>query len=407
MSSLRDKAIYASCGAAAGIGAMLLWRRASLKHRAWRAASGGPRPIEQLVRPNIWRLQPYRCARDDYSSGVLLDANENGFGPPISDNPLVYERYPCPYQWELKERVAQLRGVRKEQVFVGVGSDEAIDMIIRIFCEPGQDAVLITPPTYGMYSVSAATNDVDVVKVPLEPETFQLRVSAILDAARDIFPAVKVVFACTPGNPTSRLLRPTDIIALLESDYDGIVVADEAYIDFAGEGASLAPLVAKYPRLVVLQTMSKAFGLASVRCGFAIADESIINVMNKVKAPYNVNKLTSQVARRALGAKPLEQLAKTIGTIKSERTRVAAALKAIKEVGQVHESDTNFLLFEVGGAHAVYKSMAEAGVVVRFRGTQQHCNDCLRVTIGTPSENDAFLKLLAATAARVVAEAEK
>jgi histidinol-phosphate aminotransferase len=407
-SSSFDKALAVASGVVLGLGARALWDRVRASSAGAGGGGGKPRSLEQLVRPNIWGLKPYRCARDDFDSGVLLDANENSMGPPCA-NTDTFERYPSPYQWELKALVARHRGVAKENVFVGVGSDEAIDMLLRIFCVPGRDSILITPPTYGMYKVCAVTNDVGLVEVPLTPgggtagaAGFQLRVAAILEAVAEARGAVKIVFACTPGNPTSRMLSRADIVALLEApEYDGIVVADEAYIDFAPEGASLSELVKEYPRLIVLQTMSKAFGLAGIRCGFALGDEAVVEVLNKVKAPYNMNKLTSRVARSAFAE--IAKLRANIGVVLGERARVAAALEALPTVGTVHHSDTNFLLFEVAHAHEVYDTMAHAGVVVRYRGTETHCDGCLRATIGTREENDAFLAMLAKTAAALAA----
>lgn len=403
-----SKALCVAGGVAIGIGVHALLERRRQGGGAGkgeqRSSNAPKRSLQELVRPNIWELEPYRCARDDYSEGVLLDANENAFGPPC-ENSDVFERYPCPYQWELKELVAKHRGVAKENVFVGVGSDEAIDMIIRIFCTPGKEKILITPPTYGMYSVSAATNDVEVVKVPLSPAPdFQLRVDAMLEAVREHRGAVKMIFACTPGNPTANMLSRKDIVALLESpDYDGIVVADEAYIDFAPEGSSLSALVKQYPRLVVLQTMSKAFGLAGIRCGFALGDPALIQVMSNVKAPYNVNKLTSKVAISAF--EQIGNLKPKITTVLSERDRVASALSKVPAVGRVYASDTNFILFECKDALQVYEQMAAEGVVVRYRGTQKYCDSCLRATIGTREENDTFLALLRKTTAALSAAA--
>merc|ERR1712086_153976 len=341
--------------------------------------------LESLVRPNIWRLKPYRCARDDYTDGVLLDANENSFGPPVN-NTDTFERYPCPYQWDLKTKVAELRGVEKEQVFVGVGSDEAIDMLLRIFCVPAHDKVLIC-------SVSADTNDVAIVDVPLTTE-FQLDVDKVLETtAAD--QSIKLMFACSPGNPTCVTLARADILRILNSSYRGILVVDEAYVDFAGEGASTCDLVAQYPQLVVLQTMSKAFGLAGIRCGFAIGNQDTIGVMSKVKAPYNVNKLTSKIALEAFSN--LDQFNEKLQMVMTEKEKLKAALEGLDIVQRVLPSDTNFIMFQIDKAEAVYKEMAENGVVVRYRGNCLHCDGCLRVTVGTPEENEQFLAALQST----------
>lgn len=341
------------------------------------------------MRPNIWRLKPYRCARDDYTDGVLLDANENSFGPPVN-NTDTFERYPCPYQWDLKTRVAELRGVQKEEVFVGVGSDEAIDMLIRIFCVPGQEKILICSPTYGMYSVSADTNDVAVVDVGLTTD-FQLDVEKVLTTT-EADPTIKLMFACSPGNPTCALLKREDILRILNSSYRGILVVDEAYVDFAGEGASTCGLVAQYPQLVVLQTMSKAFGLAGIRCGFAIGNRDTIEIMSKVKAPYNVNKLTSKIALEAFSN--IEQFHQKVAQVLAEKQELTAALESTPFVKRLLPSDTNFIMFEIDNAQEVYKQMAENGVVVRYRGNCLHCDGCLRVTVGTPAENKKFMEML-------------
>lgn len=349
--------------------------------------------LAAIVRPNIMKLKPYHCARDDYTDGVLLDANENAFGPPI-DGCDGFERYPCPYQLELKELLATYRGggLTKEQVFVGVGSDEAIDSLIRIFCTPGADNMIINPPTYGMYSVCADTNDVGVISVPLSPE-MDLMVPEVLKA---ITPNTKIVWVCSPGNPTCKLVDKESIVALLESGYNGIVVVDEAYVDFADDvkSASCCDLVGcgKYPNVVVLQTMSKAFGLAGIRCGFAMASPDIIAIMNKMKMPYSVNVMTSSIAIRAF--QHTEVLHEKIAATKVEKARVLAALQGFDFVKRVLPSDTNFLMFAIDNASAVYKAMADGGVVVRDRSTQIHCEGCLRVTIGTPADNDAFLAAL-------------
>lgn len=348
------------------------------------------------MRPNIWGLKPYHCARDDYTEGVLLDANENAYGAPVPNNDTL-ERYPCPYQWGIREQVGKIRGVDKEEVFVGVGSDEAIDMVIRIFCVPGHDKICQCSPTYGMYAVSAATNDVGVVDVPLTTD-FQLDLPGLQQAVAS--EPIKVMFLCSPGNPSCVQLKRADLITVLQDQsYRGIVVVDEAYIDFAGPGASVCELIREYPHLVVMQTMSKAWGLAGIRCGFAISAAPTIAIMNKVKAPYSVNKLTSSMALEALRSQEVFQ--QKLEQVLAERDRLRERLESM--VGVVHRvlpSDANFLMFQIDNAEAVYKSMAEGGVVVRYRGSCLHCDGCLRVTVGTPEENETFLKMLEAETAR-------
>lgn len=356
----------------------------------------------KLARPNILELQPYRCARDDYSEGVLLDANENALGPtsvPSNsldpyDNHLVLERYPDPYQVTLKEKFATYRGngLTHANIFCGVGSDEAIDLLMRIFCQPGVDNILITPPTYGMYKVSAKVNDVDVITCPLS-ESFDLRVPETLETTNT---KTKLLFICSPGNPTCKGIPLTDIEKVAaSSQYEGIVVVDEAYVDFSDKGSAIS-LIRKYPNIVVLQTLSKAFGLAGIRCGFAIGAPDVIQLMNNVKAPYNVNSLTSEVAINAL--KSIETLEKNVKILLEQREIVGTKLESLEFVTQVFPSDSNFLLFRLKKkAKEIYKSMANHGVVVRYRGNEMHCSECLRVTIGTEDENKKFFELLVKT----------
>mmetsp|Transcript_11468 Transcript_11468/g.19058 ORF Transcript_11468/g.19058 Transcript_11468/m.19058 type:complete len:376 (-) Transcript_11468:226-1353(-) len=362
----------------------------------------GPGIAARLARPNILELQPYRCARDDYSEGVLLDANENALGPtsvPTNsldpyDNHLSLERYPDPYQSTLKEKYAAYRGngLTPANIFCGVGSDEAIDLLMRIFCQPAVDNILITPPSYGMYKVCAKVNDVQVITAPLSKE-FDLRVPETLETATS---KTKLLFICSPGNPTCKAIPLEEIEKVAaSSQYKGVVVVDEAYVDFSDKGSAVT-LIEKYPNIVVLQTLSKAFGLAGIRCGFAIGAPDVIQLMNNVKAPYNVNSLTSEVAINAM--KSIETLEKNIAVILEQRVVVAAKLSALDFVVQVFPSDSNFLLFRVQGkAKELYKTMADNGVVCRFRGSEIHCSECLRVTIGTEGENKKFLELLVKT----------
>lgn len=341
--------------------------------------------LEKIVRENIRDLKPYRSARDDFDSGILLDANENSFGSPIESD-LELNRYPMPYQEKLRSVIADYREVDTENVFVGVGSDEAIDLLFRIFCSPGKDKVITNPPTYGMYKVSANINNIKVDEVLLTPD-FQLQTERILNRVTDF---TKLIFVCSPNNPTANDMDRKDIIYLLEN-FDGLVVVDEAYIDFS-EQAGFADEVKNYPNLVVLQTLSKAFGLAGIRLGIAIANPEVIKYMMKVKAPYNVNKLTSQAA--LTGFENLESVQKNIKSINSEKKRIVAELENLVQVEKVFPSDANFLLFRVDDALNVYKKLADSGVIVRYRGNEPHCENCLRVTIGTSEENDQFLSSL-------------
>lgn len=367
----------------------------------------------KLARPNVLTLVPYRCARDDYDSGILLDANENAFGPtslPTSslnpyDNGMELERYPCPYQLPLKQLLCDYRnskvvgnygGIRPEHVFCGVGSDEVIDILIRIFCTPGQtsnngggDAIMITPPTYGMYNVCAHVNDVMIQSVPLTPD-MDLRLPEMIQA---ITPETKLIFICSPGNPTAKSIPLSDIRYLASCpSYHGLIIVDEAYVDFSS-APSATSLVTEFDNVVVLQTLSKAFGLAGIRCGFAIGPPDIIQLMNNVKAPYNVNKLTSDAAMNAL--KNTDQLEKNVRDIIEQRKVVTKELESLDFVLKVYHSDANFLLFRVKQkANELYKIMADKGVVSRFRGREMHCDECIRVTVGTPEENRQFLNML-------------
>lgn len=341
--------------------------------------------VDELVRINIRELEPYRSARDDYEEGTLLDANENSYGSPITHAEGLH-RYPSPYQQPLRSKIAELRGLRMENVFVGAGSDEAIDNLLRIFCEPGRDRILVTPPTYGMYRVSAEIHDVYVDQVMLT-SYFDLDTEAVLKGVRD---HTKMIFLCSPNNPTGNDLSVEAMKTLAES-FGGIVVVDEAYIDFS-DRESLAGEVLNYPNLVVLQTLSKSFGLAGIRLGAALAVEEIIRYMLKVKAPYNVNSLTSHYALEAFDN--LDTVRFHIEKIKEERDRLSKALSMLSFVDNVYPSDANFILFKLDDAHEVYQKLADRGVIVRYRGNEPKCENCLRVTVGTPDENDLFLSTL-------------
>jgi len=341
--------------------------------------------IDNLVRDNIRNLTPYRSARDDFDSGTLLDANENSYGSPVRST-LNLHRYPSPTQDELRDRIAAYRNVDRENIFLGAGSDEPIDLLMRIFCEPDQDSILITPPTYGMYKVAANINNVDVQEVLLT-EKFQLQPDAIIEEANE---NSKLLFLCSPNNPTANDLKRTDLLKLV-AKFKGIVVVDEAYIDFSRQ-ESMAQMVQQYPNLVVLQTFSKAFGLAGIRLGIAISNPDIINYMLRVKAPYNINKLTADTALNAF--ENMELMKFNINAIKEERDYVAEQLSLSSAVTKVYPSNANFILFKIENAKEVYQQLAERGVIVRYRGNEPLCEDCLRVTIGMPDENVKFLKAL-------------
>lgn len=341
--------------------------------------------ITTLVRPNILELAPYRCARDDYDSGILLDANENSFGPNIP-NAEGLNRYPSPYQWELKQKIAEFRGVTAKNVFVGVGSDEPIDLLIRIFCEPGIDSISITPPTYGMYKVAAHINNVEVKSIPLTPD-FQLRTEDILAQSET---KSKILFLCSPNNPTGNDLNHLEIEKIIQG-FPGIVVVDEAYIDFSDK-PSFASKVIEYSNLVVLQTLSKSFGLAGIRLGIAIASEEIIGYLSKIKAPYNVNQLTADVALQAF--ENISVMLESVKQLINERKFLENELSRIPQVQHIFPSDSNFLLIRIPNALHLYRTLPKLGVVIRYRGDQIHCEETLRITVGTHDENVALIHAL-------------
>lgn len=349
--------------------------------------------LQDVARANILELVPYRCARDDYSEGILLDANENSIGPSLATSdlasfgPLALNRYPDPLHYDFKESLAKLRNVKKEQIFLGVGSDEAIDILFRIFCNPRVDNAVVTPPTYGMYKVCAKINDVEVKSAPLTPN-FDVDIPLILAT---ITPVTKLVFLCSPGNPTCKVIPNSVVEEILTSYNTGVVVVDEAYIDFS-KTESATTLVAKYPNVVVLQTLSKAFGLAGIRLGMAYASEAIIQLMNNIKAPYNVNKLTIDVAKRAFSDLSIFQ--SNVDMILAEREFLLRSLRSMPAIKKIHHTDANFILFVIPKSKEIYKVMADRGIVCRYRGSELHCDDCLRVTVGTHEENIKFLTLL-------------
>ncbi len=341
--------------------------------------------IEQLIRPNIKTLKPYRAARHDFASGVLLDANENSLGSVIPADGLELNRYPDPFQTALRARLAVLAGLKAENVFVGVGSDEVIDLLIRIFCEPRQDSILIAAPTYGMYRVAAEIQDVEVRQCLLT-EQFQLDVEKLKSA---LSATTKLVFCCSPNNPTANLLRQDDILALC--DTNAIVVVDEAYIDFS-DAESLATQIDTYPNLVILRTLSKAWGLAGIRLGYAIASPAIIEYLLKVKPPYNINALTSSAALRAL--ENPGRMKQAVRAIVKLREHLSEQLKKMAAIERVFPSDANFLLVRCREAKTVYRLLAERGVIVRDRSAEPLLGNCLRITAGTAEQNSLLLNTL-------------
>lgn len=337
--------------------------------------------IGDLVRPNIRELKPYSSARDEFSgdAAVFLDANENPY-------PSAFNRYPDPLQKELKQRISELKGIASEQIFLGNGSDEAIDLIIRAFCEPSADTILIPEPTYGMYAVCAGVNNVGVKRVSLS-ENFQLDVEAILGSAD---PSVKVIFLCSPNNPTGNLLD-RDAILRLAREFRGLVVVDEAYIDFAS-GESVTRRLDENPNLVVLQTLSKAWGLAGLRVGMCFASPLIISILNKIKYPYNISSLTQRYALEALQEEQRKEA--WVREILNERANLIAALSALPMVQHIYPSDANFVLVRMENASSVYRKLMEQGTIVRDRSRVILCENCLRITVGTPSENAILIRQL-------------
>ncbi len=341
--------------------------------------------LENSVRENIKRLTPYSSARKEFSGDaqIFLDANENSFGSPLEKN---YNRYPDPLQLEIKREIAAINKVKTGEIFIGNGSDEAIDLLFRIFCEPREDNILICPPTYGMYEVSAEINDISIRKVNLT-EDFQLDFRAIESA---VDANTKLLFVCSPNNPTGNSFAREEILNLAKN-FDGIIVVDEAYIHFSAE-KSLIDEINNFPNLVVLQTFSKAWGLAGLRVGLALANEKIIALFNKVKPPYNISEIAQTAIVDALAKR--EKVEKTIAEIIEEREKLIENLSNLGIVTKVYPTDANFVLVKTADAEMIYKSLIEEKIVVRNRNNVELCAGCLRITVGTPEENENLLKAL-------------
>ena len=337
--------------------------------------------LDKLLRNNIKALKPYSSARDEFSgeAEVFLDANENPFNAP-------YNRYPDPLQWAVKEKIAELKNIAPEKIFLGNGSDEPIDIIFRAFCEPGVDNMVSIDPTYGMYQVAADINNVEVRKVRLN-EDFGFNAQKLLDAT-NLY--TKAIFVCSPNNPTANLLDKAEIVKLL-TGFDGLVVVDEAYIDFSPE-SSLLPELDNYENLIVLQTFSKAWGMAGIRLGMAFAQPEIIRIFNKVKYPYNINILTQQKALELLDN--LQEKEGWVKTIVDERARMVKKLFKLPFVQVVYPSDANFILVKMHDARGIYEYLTDQEIIVRDRSKIALCDDCLRITIGSPKENKKLRKAL-------------
>ncbi|KAF7334302.1 Histidinol-phosphate aminotransferase [Mycena sanguinolenta] len=375
--------------------------------------------ILKVIRPNILELHPYRCARDDYQDGILLDANENPLGHSITRSgkapdsflDLDLHRYPDPAQNAIKERIASLRSLPGvDHILLGVGSDEIVDLVMRVCAAPGKDKILITPPTYGMYSVYAQINDIEAIKCPLEltgaageggeSGRFSVRVSEMKETI-DANPSIKLIFLCSPGNPTGTLIPLSTVRAILDyPNFKGIVVVDEAYIDFTSDDASAVSLVKEYGNLVVIQTLSKSFGLAGVRVGVALAQPPLIQILRNTKAPYNISTPTANITLSALSPHSVSTMRNKISTLVASRKTLLADLAALASLGvgpAIGANDANFVvvpILSVDGkpdntrAQCLYRSLAEKnGVIVRYRGNEPGCEGCVRISVGTKEEN--------------------
>jgi histidinol-phosphate aminotransferase len=335
--------------------------------------------LKNIVRENVLKLTPYSSARDEFkgSTGIFMDANENPFGN--------LNRYPDPYQKELKAAVAKFKGMPEDQIFLGNGSDEIIDLCFRAFCNPGTDKVLTFPPTYGMYEVSASVNDVNVIKLPLK-EDFQIDIARAESLLAD--KNLKLIFICSPNNPSGNAMNFSDVEQLI-SRFNGIVVVDEAYIDFS-EKPSFTSLLRKYNNLIVMQTFSKALGLAAARVGIAFTSPEIILYFNKIKPPYNISTINRRAALDKLGKPDLYR--SQVMKIKAERERLASALRKLSLTEKIYPSDANFLLVKVRDANKIYNTLIEKNIVVRNRSSV--VNNCIRITVGKRTENNQLIKAL-------------
>lgn len=338
--------------------------------------------LEQLVRPNIWKLAPYSSARDEYSgkeAHVFLDANENPYGAP-------YNRYPDPLQRELKKQISKVKGIPEDMIFLGNGSDEAIDLPYRIFCQPGRDNVVAIEPTYGMYRVCADINDVEYRPVLLD-EHYDFKAADLLAACDS---HTKLIWICSPNNPTGNSLNRDEMLKVIQ-DFEGIVIIDEAYSDFSKQQTFRSEL-ASHPNLIVLNTMSKAWALAGIRLGMGFASKDIISIYNKVKYPYNVNILTQQQALETL--KDPFEIDRWVKTLLGERARLMQAFQELPICEKVYPTDANFFLAKMTDAQGIYNYLVDKGIIVRNRSRIQLCNNCLRITIGLKSENNELLAAL-------------
>jgi histidinol-phosphate aminotransferase len=341
--------------------------------------------IDNLVRENIKKLKPYSSARNEFTgdASVFLDANENSYGSPLDEN---FNRYPDPLQWQLKQELSKIKGVPPQNIFIGNGSDEIIDIAFRVFCNPGKDNVIICPPTYGMYKVCANINDVEVKEVVLTDD-FQLDVEGILSAVNE---NTKLLFICSPNNPTGNNMARMDIEFLL-NNFPGIVMIDEAYINFSRQKPFLQELT-EYENLVVMHTLSKAWGLAALRLGLGFASEKIIDLFNKVKPPYNINQSSQQLGIKALAN--IQEVNTNIKNTVGQRNLLFQQLQQFQFIQKIFVSDSNFILVKVDDADSVYQYLLKNKIIVRNRSKEPLCENCIRITIGTALENETLINAL-------------
>jgi histidinol-phosphate aminotransferase len=341
--------------------------------------------LYRLVRSNIKTLQPYSSARTEYSgdASVFLDANENSYGSPLDEN---YNRYPDPLQWKLKENLSKIKGIPPQNIFIGNGSDEVIDLAFRIFCEPAKSNIITCPPTYGMYKVCANINDVAVKEINLAKD-FQLDVERILES---IDPNTRLLFVCSPNNPTGNNMNRMDIEVLI-NNFQGIVIIDEAYINYSKQKTFLQELT-EYENLIVMQTLSKAWGLAALRLGIAFASEKMIELFNKVKPPYNINKASQDLGMEALSK--IEEVNANIKNTIAQRNLLQQQLAQFSFIQKIYPSDANFILAKTDNADKLYQYLSAQKIIVRNRRKEPLCENCLRITIGTPEENKKLIEAL-------------
>ena len=337
--------------------------------------------LNKIIRPTIEVLKPYSSARDEFigEAEVYLDANENPFGNGLN-------RYPDPYQLELKNKISKIKNINKDSIILGNGSDEVIDLLFRAFCEPNKDEVIILPPTYGMYQVCADINNVKIKKVSLT-SGFEVDETSLL---KNINNNTKIIWFCSPNNPTGNTMDPVVIKNVLNA-FKGIVVIDEAYIDFS-DSQSWIDFLEFHPNLFIIQTLSKAWGLAGLRLGMGFASKEIISILNKIKPPYNINSLTQEKAIEAIGY--LDDKNETIDAILAEKAKLKEELITIDKVQQIYKSDTNFILVKIDNATDIYNKLVEQSIIVRNRSNVTLCEDCLRITVGKPAENEKLVKTI-------------